>query len=133
MTELENLERTLRRLSGDVAEMQEPVDRTHTAVKGTKSVLAKPRQLSLAMKWLSSKARSLRYTALFLMPFPIIGTLASRTEKVLRTAEGTEQGTDTGELGIGRSELGHQQDRRSHRQRDPECGGTQESREQARA
>ena len=79
MTELGNLERNLRRLSGDLARVQKPVDRTHAAVKGTKSVLAKPRQLSLAMKRLSSKARSLRYTALFLIPFPVIGTLALLT------------------------------------------------------
>jgi uncharacterized protein YoxC len=87
MTELERLERNLRRLSGDVAKIQKPVDRTHTAVKDTKSALAKPRQLSLAMKWLSSKAKSLRYTALFLMPFPVIGTLAGRIAKVLRSVK----------------------------------------------
>ena len=89
MTELGNLERNLRRLSGDVAKMQKPVDRSHAAVKGTKSVLAKPRQLSVAMKWLSSKARSLRYSALFLMPFPVIGTLAGRIAKVLRSVRRT--------------------------------------------
>jgi ABC-type transporter Mla subunit MlaD len=89
MTELGNLERNLRRLSGDLARVQKPVDRTHAAVKGTKSVLAKPRQLSLAMKRLSSKARSLRYTALFLIPFPVIGTLAGRIAKVLRSVRRT--------------------------------------------
>lgn len=98
MTELANLERNLSRLSTDVAKMQKPVDRTHSAVRGARSVLAKPRQLSLSMKWIASKSKSLRYTALFLMPFPIIGTLAGRIAKILRsltrTADRTKRAAD---------------------------------------
>ena len=93
MSELEKLDRSLGGLSGDVARMQRPVDRTYTAVRGAKSVLAKPKQLSKSMKWLASKAGTLRLTALFLMPFPVIGTLAGRIAKILRSLKSTAERT----------------------------------------
>lgn len=87
MRELEKLERNLNRLSADVAKMQIPVDRTYTGVRGTRNVLAKPRQLSRSMRWLASKAVTLRGAALFLMPFPVIGTLAGRIARILRSVK----------------------------------------------
>jgi DNA repair exonuclease SbcCD ATPase subunit len=91
MTELEQLDRTLRGLSGDVAKMQQPVDRCDTGIDETKSVLGKPKQLSRSMAWLASKARTLRYSALFLTPFPVIGTLAGRIAKILRSLKSTAE------------------------------------------
>jgi len=93
MTELGNLDRTLRGLSGDVAKMQRPVDRAHAAAAATKSVLAKPKQLSTSMKWLASKASTLRDSALFLMPFPVIGALAGRMARILRSLKSTANRT----------------------------------------
>lgn len=93
MSELEKLDRSLRGLSGDVARMQRPIERTYTAVGDAKSTLAKPKQLSRSMKWLASKAGSLRLTALFLMPFPVIGTLAGRIAKILRSVKSTAERT----------------------------------------
>ena len=89
MTELDTLDGHLRQLSRDVARIQKPVDRAHAAVTVAKSVLALPRRLSLAMKRLASKATRLRYTALFLMPFPVIGSLAGRIARVLRSVKRT--------------------------------------------
>ncbi len=98
MRELKSLNRSLNKLSADVAKMQPPVDRTYSAVVGAKAVLAKPRQLSRSMKWLASKSNTLRNAALFLMPFPVIGTLAGRIAKALRAvktkAERIRRGAD---------------------------------------
>ncbi len=98
MRELKSLNRSLNKLSADVAKMQLPVDRTYSAVVGAKAVLAKPRQLSRSMKWLASKSNTLRNAALFLMPFPVIGTLAGRIAKALRAvktkAERIRRGAD---------------------------------------
>lgn len=85
--ELARLKRNLKTLSGEVAKVQKPVDRTHVAVHGAKAMLGMPRKLSRSMKWVASKSDTLRDSALFLMPFPIIGTLAGRLAKVLRSVK----------------------------------------------
>jgi ABC-type transporter Mla subunit MlaD len=87
MRELKSLDRKLKNLSADVTRMQKPVDRLYLAVHGGKAVVAKPAQLSRSMKWLASKADSLRNTALLLVPFPVIGTLAGRIAKILRSVK----------------------------------------------
>jgi len=83
--ELTRVKRNLETLSSEIAKMQKPVDRTYVAVHAAKAVLGQPRKLSRSMKWIASKADTLRNTALFLTPFPIIGTLAGRIAKVLRS------------------------------------------------
>lgn len=85
--ELARLKRNLKTLSGEVAKVQTPVDRTHVAAQGTKAMLGMPRKLSRSMKWIASKSDTLRDSALFLMPFPIIGTLAGRLASVLRSVK----------------------------------------------
>lgn len=81
-----------------MAEVQKPVTRTHNAVQAAKSVLAKPRQLSVVMKGLISKASTLSASATFLTPFPVIGTLAGRIGRILRSvkqaAEKTKNAAD---------------------------------------
>ena len=86
-SELTHLKRNLERLSAEVAKVQKPVDRTHLAVRAAKAVLGLPRQLSRSLKWIASKSATLRDSAVFLMPFPIIGTLSSRLAKVLRSVK----------------------------------------------
>ena len=85
--ELGRLKRSLSTLSGEVARVQKPVDRTHLAVQAAKSVLGLPRKLSRSMASIASKSDTLHKTAIFLMPFPIVGTLAGRIAKVLRSVK----------------------------------------------
>ena len=85
--ELTRFKRNLKTLAGEVAKVQKPVDRTYLAVHGAKAVLGQPRKLSRSMKWIASKSDTLSDSALFLMPFPIIGTLASRLATVLRSVK----------------------------------------------
>ncbi len=89
MNELAKLRVGLTGLSNDVAEVQVPVNRTHLAAKIAKSVMAKPRQLSRAMKGLITKADTLSNSAVVLTPFPVIGTLASRIGTIMRKVKST--------------------------------------------
>lgn len=105
VSQIETLDGNLKGLSADVAEVQKPVDRTHNAVTTARSVLAKPRQLSVVMKGLISKAGTLSASATFLTPFPVIGTLAGRIGRILRSvksaAEKTKKAADTVDRKIG--------------------------------
>jgi len=98
MSELAKLHASLTGLSNDVAEVQKPVNRAHLAAKVARAALAKPRQLSQAMRGLIKKADTLSKSAVVLTPFPIIGTLAGRIGTILRkvksTAEKIERAAD---------------------------------------
>lgn len=59
MTELGNLDRSLRGLSGDVAKMQRPVDRAHAAAAATKSALAKVQPPIIKTKSALDRAQAL--------------------------------------------------------------------------
>lgn len=91
MSALAELRANLTALSNAVDVIRAPVNRAHLAAKIAKSALAKPRQLSQAMQKLIRKADTLGSSSLFLTPFPVIGTMASRIGKILRNVKSTAE------------------------------------------
>ena len=91
MSALAKLRADLTQLSDDVAEVQASVNRAYSAAKIARATLAKPRQLSRAMRGLITKADTLSNSTVFLTPFPVIGTLAGRIGKILRKVKSTAE------------------------------------------